>query len=71
MNASEIRITFRLPDDLHAKVQASAAKNWRSLNAEIVAIISGALDDQRDINQRVEALEAAVFGQREDITHEG
>jgi hypothetical protein len=40
-----IRITLRLPDDLHAQVTAAAERDRRSLNAEILYLIEKGLSD--------------------------
>ena len=36
-----IRTALRLPRDLHARVQADAEKNSRSMNAEIISRLEG------------------------------
>ncbi|WP_084966065.1 Arc family DNA-binding protein [Thermoactinospora rubra] len=40
-----IRITLRLPDDLHALVTAAAERDRRSLNAEILYLLEKGLSD--------------------------
>ena len=39
-----IRITLRLPDDVHARLVAQAGTDRRSLNSEIVHLLEVALD---------------------------
>jgi predicted HicB family RNase H-like nuclease len=39
-----IRITLRLPDDVHARLVAQAETDRRSLNSEIVHLLEVALD---------------------------
>lgn len=39
----QARITLRIPKDVHKAVQASAKKNDRSTNGEIVALLRAAL----------------------------
>jgi predicted HicB family RNase H-like nuclease len=38
-----VRMTVRLPDDLHARVTQSAAKDRRTLNAQMIVLIESAL----------------------------
>ncbi|MEV0161653.1 Arc family DNA-binding protein [Nonomuraea fuscirosea] len=42
-----IRITLRLPDDVHARLLTQAETDRRSLNSEIVHLIEVALDTVR------------------------
>lgn len=39
-----IRITLRLPEDVHARVVTQAEADRRSLNSEIVYLIEGGLE---------------------------
>jgi predicted HicB family RNase H-like nuclease len=45
MEAASVSINLRLPRDLHARLKDQAARDRRSLNAEIVWLLDGALDD--------------------------
>jgi predicted HicB family RNase H-like nuclease len=46
-----IRITLRLPDDVHARLVAQADTDRRSLNSEIVHLLEVALDTVGDGDQ--------------------
>jgi predicted HicB family RNase H-like nuclease len=43
MKTPDARITFRLPDDLHTRLKAAAAREHRSLNAQIVVYVERGL----------------------------
>lgn len=58
MSAAEVRITLRLPADVHHKLQAAAVANGRSLNAEIVAHLRGG----GDLAARLARLEHWAWG---------
>jgi hypothetical protein len=40
---TDVRITFRLPEDLHTQVVALARQHLRSLNAELVYLLRDAV----------------------------
>ncbi|MER5727808.1 toxin-antitoxin system HicB family antitoxin [Streptomyces sp. NPDC002138] len=40
---SEVRVTLRLPADLHARLAAHAERERRSLNADLVYLLEGAI----------------------------
>jgi hypothetical protein len=40
---TDVRITFRLPEDLHAQVAELARRHLRSLNAELVYLLRDAI----------------------------
>jgi len=42
-SSNEVRVTLRLPEETQSLVLASALANGRSMNAEIVAILTAAL----------------------------
>ncbi|MFD2352437.1 toxin-antitoxin system HicB family antitoxin [Nonomuraea ferruginea] len=44
---TEVRITLRLPADLHARLTAQAKTDRRSLNAEIVHLLEAAIGTPR------------------------
>ncbi|MFC4059108.1 Arc family DNA-binding protein [Planomonospora corallina] len=43
-----IRFSLRLPDDLHDRIAAQAAKDRRSINSEILHLLETALDATGD-----------------------
>lgn len=45
--ASEIRVTFRMPEGVHAFLAAEAAENFTSLNAEIVRSVRERMERAR------------------------
>ena len=53
-NEDEVRMTLRLPSDLHRHLVALAARERRSLHAQIVYLLERALEDTE-----VEGKEAA------------
>ena len=46
---SEVRITLRFPSELRDSVISSAEANNRSMNAEIVYLVQGALSGDADV----------------------
>lgn len=44
------RITFRMPRDLHAKLQKSADTTSKSMNAEIIARLEASFDDEEGLS---------------------
>lgn len=44
MSRGDLQVMLRLPGDLRARVKAQAQRNRRSMNAEIVLMIEGALE---------------------------
>lgn len=46
-----IRITLRLPEDVHARVVAQAETDRRSLNSEIVHLIEGGLESATRVRE--------------------
>jgi len=40
---TDVRVTFRLPEDLHAQVVVLARRHLRSLNAELVYLLRDAV----------------------------
>lgn len=53
-----VRITFRMPRDLHAKLTLAADERSHSMNAEIVARLEASFSE---ISERLNALEKEVF----------
>lgn len=47
-----IRITLRLPDDIHARLVTQAATDRRSINSEILHLLEVALDAVRATTNR-------------------
>lgn len=43
----QIRITLRLPEDLHQAISELAKRDLRSLNAEIVTLLRLALEEKK------------------------
>jgi len=41
----EVKYTLRIPEDIHQKLEASAAKNRRSLNNEMLIILEKFLEE--------------------------
>jgi len=58
--SDEIRITLRLPVNVHVIVKNSAERNKRSLNEEIVTALTAHYDVADEIRKRLEQLERAV-----------
>lgn len=58
--SDEIRITLRLPVNVHTTVKNSAEKNKRSLNEEIVTALTAHYDVTDEIRKRLEQLEKSV-----------
>lgn len=54
----------RLPDEVRAILEASAKKNARSLNAEIVWALSTYYGKESSTELRLQALEEAVFARK-------
>lgn len=52
----EVRITLRMPDDLHGVIVSIAERNKTSLNGQIVTMLRRCLSD----NVRIESLEARI-----------
>lgn len=46
---SEVRITLRFPSELRDSLLSSAEANNRSMNAEIVSLLQGALSSEADV----------------------
>lgn len=47
----EVRFNLRLPSDLHDEVVSRAVANGRSMNGEIVAILSAVLEGGQDVTE--------------------
>lgn len=45
-------LRVRLPEDLKARLTKSAAKNYRSLNAEVVAVLDRFLPQQEEFQKK-------------------
>jgi predicted HicB family RNase H-like nuclease len=54
-------LNVRLPDELHALLQMAALDDNRSLNREIITLLSGALR-QRDMTEALQAAKARSEG---------
>jgi len=46
-----------LPDDLHKRIRSRAARKRRSLGAEVIVLLEGALKTEDDRERRLQALE--------------
>lgn len=44
---AEKQVNFRMPDDLKSKVKESADRNRRTLTAEIIVLLEGALEKEK------------------------
>ncbi|WCK26657.1 Arc family DNA-binding protein [Agrobacterium pusense] len=44
---AEKQVNFRMPDDLKTKVKESAERNRRTLTAEIIVLLEGALENEK------------------------
>jgi predicted transcriptional regulator len=59
---AEIRMTLRLPEELHAILKSQAESADRSLNEHIVFALTKFVGTIDELEQRVNELEKIVFG---------
>lgn len=64
---SEVRITLRLPEHVHASIEADAKKHNRSLNGEIIQRLSRSTDSGVQLD-RIEAMLARALQKRPSST---
>src|SRR5690606_34839340 len=59
-NDQTVRVTLRIPADLHEKLTATASKSNRSMNAEIVERLESSLSETSNQGEQLERFKAAA-----------
>lgn len=65
-NDSTVRITLRIPADLHESLTKAAAKDNRSMNAEIIQRLEATLDPNFEMIHHLSTLTTYSFGESEE-----
>jgi hypothetical protein len=63
---ADIRLTLRIPEQLHATVKENSQKSDRSLNEEIVQALTNFYNVESEQNRRIAELERMVKNMRND-----